>query len=81
LCNSCASLSRKKSKGKNREYEQFFIIDVDSIRKPNRRYSLDELDDILWPLSGEQMKQISGTQGWNWIPETEEIEDWFESIA
>jgi len=27
------------------------------------------------------MKQISGTQGWNWIPETEGIEDWFESIA
>jgi hypothetical protein len=67
-------------KGKNREYPQSFIIDVDSIRKPKRKYTLAELDDIIPPMAGEEIGKIAGTQGWNWIPETEEIEDWFELV-
>ena len=68
-------------KGKNREYPFFFIVDIDSIRKPKRKYLLNDLDNILSPIAGEKIGKISGSQGWNWLPETEEIEDWFESIA
>ena len=67
-------------KGKKRDYPRSFIVDVDTIRIPKRNFTLAELDDILYPMAGEDIGKISGSQGWNWIPETEEIEDWFESI-
>jgi len=68
------------SYGDVRYYEFYFIIDLDTLRKPAIKLTLKDLDEILPPLVGGEIKRISGTQGWNWAPETEELEDWFDSI-
>ena len=64
-----------------KSYPYFFIVDIESLKQPLASLTLKDLDEIIPPLVDGDVKKISGAQGWNWAPETEKLEDWFDSIC
>jgi hypothetical protein len=64
--------------GHRQEYPYFFLIDMESVRTPVKHLSQTDLNKIILEKTGEEINTIG--QAWNWVNDSEELEDWFESI-
>lgn len=51
---------------------------METLKKPNQLLFQSDLNSILSEISGAKVNAIS--QAFNWIEETEKLEDWFESL-
>ena len=72
------TISDFNGKGNIQEYPNYFLIDMDSVRRPIRSYSLSDLNNLIFENSGFEINTIG--QAWNWVNPTDELEDWFESL-
>ena len=75
---SSDSISEFIETGNLQEYPHFFLIDMDSVRKPIRSLSQSDLNRIIFEKTGEEINTIG--QAWNWVNDSDELEDWFEGI-
>jgi hypothetical protein len=60
------------------DYARFFIVDCDTIRRPQSELPLDELEQQLNELTVETYTLRS--QGWNEIPDTTTLTSWFNKL-
>ena len=60
------------------DYARFFLIDCDTIRRPQSELSLDELEQQLNELVLDTLTLRS--QGWNDIPDTTVLTSWFNKL-
>ena len=60
------------------DYARFFVIDCDTIRRPQSELSLDELEQQLNELTLDTLTLRS--QGWNDIPDTTTLTSWFNKL-
>ena len=60
------------------DYARFFVIDCDTIRRPQSELSLDELEQQLNELTLDTLTLRS--QGWNDIPDTTTLTSWFNQL-
>ena len=75
---SSDSVSGFTERGDIQEYPSYFLIDMESVRNPIRPYSLSDLNRLIFENSGVEVNTIG--QAWNWINDSEELEDWFDSL-
>jgi len=75
---SSDSVSGFTERGDIQEYPNYFLIDMESVRNPIRPYSLSDLNRLIFENSGVEVNTIG--QAWNWINDSEELEDWFDSL-
>ena len=75
---SSDSISGFTETGNLQEYPHFFLIDMDSVRKPIRSLSQSDLNRIIFEKTGEEINTIG--HAWNWVNDSDELEDWFEGI-
>ena len=60
------------------DYARFFVIDCDTIRRPQSELSLDELEQQLNELTLDTLTLRS--QGWDDIPDTTPLTSWFNKL-
>ncbi len=60
------------------DYARFFVIDCDTIRRPQSELSLDELEQQLNELTLDTLTLRS--QGWDDIPDTTTLTSWFNKL-
>ena len=75
---SSDSVSGFTERGDIQEYPNYFLIDMESVRNPIRPYSLSDLNRLIFENSEVEVNTIG--QAWNWINDSEELEDWFDSL-
>jgi hypothetical protein len=72
------SISELTETGNPQQYPNFFLIDMDSVRKPIEPLSQSDLNRIIQEKTGKKINTIG--QAWNWVNDSDELEDWFEDI-
>ena len=75
---SAVNSSGMSGKGEKKSYPNYFVIDMETLKKPNQLLFQSDLNSILSEISSAKVNAIS--QAFNWIEETEKLEDWFESL-
>lgn len=65
--------------GSKKGYRNYFLVNLDDLRKPKQTLFQTDLADILEEISTRGRVNISG-QAWNWYPETEEILKWHAKL-
>jgi hypothetical protein len=60
------------------KYPSYFVLDMNSVKIPKRLLYQSDLDISLSGILSRKI--VTGSQGFNWIEEIEEVEDWFETL-
>ena len=60
------------------KYPSYFVLDMNSVKVPKRLLYQRDLDISLSGILSRKI--VTGSQGFNWIEEIEEVEDWFETL-